>query len=168
MAKSLELLEEAPDFKLRQVGGEMFHFCESVKQFEGWHLIIFFRGAWCPVCVQDLKDLEQQRGYFEDKKIRLVTIATDEMTNLENMVEEHELHFPVLHADDLETLMNYGVHYHGADAPYEDHGEHGEPAHFLINETGHLLYQQVQTSPFGRPSATELRKIIQYIKKNLI
>lgn len=167
MAKSLELMEVAPDFKLPQVGEEPFHLQKSIEQFDGWHLIIFFRGAWCPVCVQDLKDLEQQHGYFEDKKIRLVTIATDKLVNLEKMVEEHGLHFPVLHTDSIELLEAYGVHYHDADAPYEDHGEHGEPAYFLINESGQVLYQQVQTNPFGRPSATELRKIIQYIKKNL-
>ena len=50
---------------------------------------------------------------------------------------------------------------------YEAHGVHGEPAYFLVDENGTLLYHQRQTSPFGRPSATELRKIITYIAKNL-
>lgn len=75
--------------------------------------------------------------------------------------------FPVLSDEKLEALQKFDVFYHSKDAPYEDHGTHGEPAYFLVDEEGKLLYQQRQTSPFGRPSATELRKIVQYIQKNL-
>lgn len=101
-----------------------------------------------------------------------MTISTDRAEDLKQMADDNALSFPVLRDESLETLLDYGVQYHGADAPYADapyadHGEHGEPAYFLINETGRLLYQQIQTSPFGRPTATELRKIVQYIKKNL-
>lgn len=65
---------------------------------------------------------------------------------------------------ELKVLKAYDVHYHREDDPYEDH-LHGEPAYFLIDEKGELLYQQRQTSPFGRPTVTELRKIVQYIGK---
>lgn len=167
MATLFNLFDKAPELNLPEVTGGTFSLNDSIERHDGWHLIIFFRGAWCPVCVQDLKELESQQGYFQDKRIRLVTISTDKAEDLKQMVDEHALSFPVLQDESLETLLDYGVQYHGADAPYEDHGEHGEPAYFLIDESGRLLYQQIQTSPFGRPTATELRKIVQYIKKNL-
>lgn len=81
------------------------------------------------------------------------------------MVDEQKLTFPVLADEELTALKAYDVFYHGDDAPYEDHGAHGKPAYFLVDENGQLLYQQKQTSPFGRPTATELRKIVQFIKK---
>lgn len=66
-------------------------------------------------------------------------------------------------------LHDYGVHLHDDEtAPYEDKGVHGEPAVFLLNEDGSLLYQQKQTSPYGRPNAEEFLKIAAYIKENLI
>ncbi|WP_214700077.1 MULTISPECIES: peroxiredoxin family protein [unclassified Exiguobacterium] len=167
MSTLLNLRDKVPDFNLPDVSGNTFSLSDSIEQHDGWHLIIFFRGAWCPVCVQDLKELESQQGYFQNKDIRLVTISTDKIKDLKKMVDDNALNFPVLQDESLDTLLNYGVHYHGADAPYHDHGEHGEPAYYLIDESGQLLYQQIQTSPFGRPTATELRKIIQYIQKNL-
>lgn len=130
------------------------------------HLIIFFRGSWCPVCVSDLKSLQESKSYFDEKNVHLLTISTDKKEDLKKMAEENDFTFPVLADEEQEALKAYDVFYHGEEAPYEDHGVHGEPAYFLIDENGKILYQQRQTSPFGRPSVTELRKIVQYVTKN--
>lgn len=167
MMSKLELNHAAPNFSLPTTTGENFNFSDHLEIHDSWHLLIFFRGAWCPVCVQELKDLEENVSYFNEKNVHIITVSTDKLDALKEMTEEHKLSFPVLSDDKLEALKAYDVFYHGTDAPYEDHGTHGEPAYFLIDEKGRLLYQQRQTSPFGRPTATELRKIVQYIKKNI-
>ncbi|KPB04065.1 peroxiredoxin family protein [Bacillus sp. CHD6a] len=163
----LKLKDKAPEFKLTQTTGETFSFDAHQKEHEAWHLIVFFRGSWCPVCQDELKELEESKGYFEDKKVHVLAISTEEADKLKEMVSEYDLTMPVLSDPKLEALEAYGVYYHGEDAPYEDHGVHGEPAYFLVDEKGKLLYQQRQTSPFGRPSVSELRKIVKYIGKNL-
>lgn len=82
--------------------------------------------------------------------------------------EENNFPFPILADENFAVLHDYGVYLHDDETdPYEDEGKHGEPAVFLLDENGKLLYQQKQTSPFGRPDAKELRKIAAYIKKNL-
>ena len=159
--------EKIPNFTLPAITGGSFSFEDHQKAHNSWHLIIFFRGAWCPVCLEDLKDLEENKSYFEKKNIHLLTISTDKLDNLKEMVSEHNFTFSVLADEELKALKAFDVFYHGDDAPYEDHGAHGEPAYFLVDENGKLLYQQRQTSPFGRPNSTELRKIVQYIGKNL-
>ena len=156
-----------PNFTLPAASGDDYSFEAYRKEYKGWHLIIFFRGSWCPVCISDLKDLEESKSFFESKNVYLTAISTDKLENLKKMVDEHKLTFPVLADEELTALKAYDVFYHGDDAPYDDHGAHGEPAYFLVDENGQLLYQQKQTSPFGRPTATELRKIVQYIRKNL-
>ncbi|MFC0524290.1 peroxiredoxin family protein [Pontibacillus salicampi] len=166
MAK-FQLGEQVPDFTLPAVSGESFSFDTHQQQNQGWQLVIFFRGAWCPVCVSDLKELEESKGFFEGKNVHITAISTDALENLKEMVNEQGFTFPVLSDENLAALEAYDVHYHREEDPYEDHGAHGEAAYFLIDEAGKLLYQQRQTSPFGRPSATELRKIVQYISKNL-
>lgn len=163
----LKLNENIPNFILPSTTGETFSYETHQKEHQSWHLIIFFRGAWCPVCVQDLKDLEENKNYFESKNVHLITISTDELDNLKKMADEYNLSYPVLSDKNLEALKAFDVFFHGEDAPYEDHRAHGEPAYFLVDEKGRLLYQQKQTSPFVRPKSTELRKIVQYISKNL-
>ncbi|MCD7034227.1 peroxiredoxin family protein [Metabacillus sp. GX 13764] len=162
-----QLGEKVPDFRLPSVKGEELTLSSHQEEHNSWHFIIFFRGAWCPVCVEDLKNLQENAGFFEGKNVHLITVSSDKLDNLQKMAEEEGLSLTMLSDEDLKVSKEYGVYYHGEDAPYEDHGAHGEPAYFLINENGELLYQQRQTSPFGRPSATELRKIVQYISKNL-
>ncbi|ASI35390.1 MULTISPECIES: peroxiredoxin [unclassified Exiguobacterium] len=164
---AFQLGTHIPSFTLPSTTGEDYHYPSSKKQDNNWQLIIFFRGAWCPVCVADLKELEENKGFFDKHGVDLITIATDQLKNLSEMTSKEQLSFPVLSDEELKVLKDFDVYYHGEDSPYEDHGLHGEPAYFLVDETGSLLYQQRQTSPFGRPTATELRKIITYIKKNL-
>lgn len=159
------LRDTVPNFELPSTSGYQYGFESFRNDHKGWHLIIFFRGSWCPVCVEDLKDLEKNKGYFEDKGVYLTLVSTDSIDNLKQMVDEHNFTFPVLSDQDLNVLKAYDVFYHSENDPYEDHGTHGEPAYFLADEEGRLLYQQKQTSPFGRPTTTELRKIVQYIKK---
>lgn len=164
---NFKLGDKIPNFELPSTQGDQYDIESFRNDNKGWHLIIFFRGAWCPVCMEDLKDLEKNKSYFEDKGVYLTTLSTDTLEGLKQMVEEHQFSFPVLSDRDLNVLKAYDVFYHSDNDPYEDHGAHGEPAYFLTDEEGRLLYQQKQTSPFGRPTTTELRKIVQYIKKNL-
>lgn len=159
------LKDAVPNITLPAVNGEEYSFESYRKEKGGWHLVIFFRGSWCPVCVSDLENLEESTGFFESKNVHITTISTDKFEDLKAMAEEKNLSFPVLADKEYKALKAYDVHYHREDDPYEDHGAHGEPAYFLIDEKGKLLYQQRQTSPFGRPTVTELRKIVQYIGK---
>lgn len=164
---AFELGKTVPNFILPAATGDEYNFEEQRKQKEGWYLIIFFRGSWCPACMSELDALEDGKDYFNKKDIHIVTISTDNLNALTDMTKEHKFSFTVLSDENHQAINDYQVHYHKENAPYEDHGAHGEPAYFLVDESGRLLYQQRQTSPFGRPSVTELRKITTYIQKNM-
>lgn len=165
---TFKLNQDAPDFTLPTVSGETFSFSDTLKQEgENWNLIVYFRGSWCPACMSELDEFQNSRDYFDKHNIRLITVTHDDKAALEKMVEEHDFTFPVLIDENLEFLSSYGVHYHDEQAPYEDHGTHGEPAYFLTDDQGKVLYQQRQTSPFGRPHPNEIRKIVKYIRSNL-
>lgn len=163
-----KLNDQAPDFELTGLDRKEYHLSDMLEQNdEKWFLLIYFRGSWCPACMEELDELEDTISYFDKHNISLLTITHDEKTSLEKMMKEHQFSFPVLLDEDFSFLKSYDVYYHGEDAPYEDHGKHAEPAYFLLNEEGKVLYQQRQTNPFGRPHAKELRKTIQYIRRNL-
>ncbi|WP_079526308.1 peroxiredoxin family protein [Halobacillus hunanensis] len=162
-----KLGEKIPNFTLPAVSGEDYTFEDYRQANEGyWHLLIYFRGSWCPACMEELKGFEESKSHFDDKKVKLTTISTDNLESLKKMVDKHGFTFPVLSDSDLTVLAQYDVYYHGTEDPYEDHGTHGEPAYFLTDERGNLLYQQRQTSPFGRPNPKEIGKIIKYISEN--
>lgn len=163
----IQLGQPAPLFELPLAEGGIYSLEKDLTERPGWRFIVFFRGTWCGVCNQDLKEIEANTSYFEERGVYFTALSTDTKEDSAAMKQEHSLSFPVLADASPDMLEQYGVHYHGEDAPYEDHGTHGEAAHYLLDEKGNVLYQQQQTSPYGRPSAVELRKIVQYIKKKV-
>jgi peroxiredoxin len=163
--KLLRVGDQAPDFTLRSETGESFSFYQHLEKDDRLHLLVFFRGEWCPVCNEQLKELEQNMDTFKELNTHILAFSTDEAENLNKMKERLGLSFPLFSDPVRMAAEPYGVHYHSGNM-YSDHGEHGEPALFLIDDKKRLLYSDIQTGPFGRPSAADLRKTIQYIKKN--
>jgi peroxiredoxin len=95
-------------------------------------------------------------------------VSSDRLENLKTWKEENDFPFVMLADEEYKMLEEYGVYYHNdATSPYEDEGEHGEPAVFLLDENGMVLFVQKQSAPFGRPDAKEMRKTVKYIQKNL-
>ncbi len=158
--------DTAPDFTIKSENGESFSLHNHLEKDDRFHLLVFFRGEWCPVCNDQLKELEQNIETFNELNTHILAISTDEEQNLKKMKEKHALSFPVF--SDIERVAGepYGVQYHNGKL-YDDHGEHGEPALFLIDDQKRVVYFDIQTGPFGRPTAEDLRKTIKYIKKTL-
>ncbi|TCP26600.1 peroxiredoxin [Scopulibacillus darangshiensis] len=163
----LKLGEKAPDFNLLSTDGGLFSFSDHQKGHKAWHLIIFFRGEWCPACNDYLEEIEKSTEKFANQHTHIVAISSDEIDRLKELVSAKSLSFPVLSDKDRAAVRGYGVYIHKEDGPYEDHGDHNEPAVFLVDDKGNLLFQQKQTGPFGRPSPHDLGKTIKYISKNL-
>lgn len=162
----LNLGQDAPSFSLVNTEGELFQFEEHQKSDNRWHMLVFFRGEWCPVCNEQLEELQEHLGAFQKLDVHPIAIAKDSLESLRKMKEKHSLQFPVLSDNENAAIDAYGVMMHSEDDPYEDHGEHGEPAIFLIDENGKLMAQYLQSSPFGRPSPDGLITTIKYIRKN--
>lgn len=158
--------DQMPNFQLNTTDGATFDFQKFQQDHPNqWYFVINFRGAWCPICVDEIESLVANKGYFEGKNIQIILTSDDSADNLRQLVADKAVPFPVL-VDDNNVFANaYGVYSHPDDAIYNDHGTHNEPAYFLISEDNRLLYQQKQTNPFGRPTLVELRKMIQYIQK---
>lgn len=164
---NLKLGTPAPLFTLPEVSGGNYSLEQDLYDRNGWRFLVFFRGAWCSICKKDLLEIEESKSFFDAKHVYFTAISTDNQEDSSSFKEELHLSFPVLSDASVDLLNQYGVFYHDENAPYEDHGVHGEAAYFLLDEKGNILYQQKQTSPYGRPHVNELRKIVQYIKKKL-
>jgi peroxiredoxin len=165
---TFSLGSKVPNFELPSASGEQYSFDSYRNDHKGWHLIVFFRGAWCSVCVGDLTDLEKNKGYFEDKNVYFTTITTDNLNNLKKMVEDHALTYPVLADEDLKVLQAFDVFYHSENDPYEDHGSHGEPAYFLTDENANEKYSDesgpirndyIRTACTRKPLSSEKLKL---------
>lgn len=166
MAK-LSLGQDVPTFSLIDTEGGLFQLDKHLEEDNNrWHMLVFFRGEWCPVCNEQMEELQQNISTFTELDVHVIAIAKDEMDSLRKLKQKHSLDFPVLQDHEQAAIDSFGVFMHTEDDPYEDHGEHGEPAIFLIDDNGKLMAQYLQSSPFGRPSVDGLVTTIKYIRKN--
>lgn len=163
----MKLNDNAPNITLTNASGHDFDLSQQLNQGK-WQLVIFFRGSWCPACREEIKTLQEAKSYFDKHDVQITLITQDDPSALQQMITEDALAFDILVDRDLQATKAYDVYYHSdKDDPYNDHGEHVEPAYFLLDDQGRVMYMQRQTNPFGRPTPKELRKTVQYIRKNL-
>src|SRR5699024_9385644 len=106
--------------------------------------------------------------HFRRFKVEITGISTDNLDDLKELVTENNLSFPVLSDNDFVATEAYGTPIHENDEIYQDHGKHNDPAYFLVDENGQILYLHKLTGPLGRPSAEVLIKTVKFIKKQKI
>ncbi len=69
----------APDFAAVDAGGEPFR----LSDLRGAPVLVkFFRGSWCPYCVNELRDFDALATRFASLGVRLVAIAPDRVDEL--------------------------------------------------------------------------------------
>ena len=160
----LKLRDRTPNFYLPSTTNENYLFESYLQKHEGcWHLIVFFQGAWSSVCLEHLRELEQLQKEWKRMDIQITAITTDNLDNLKRMSQKEKYSFPILSDEFFSVVDAFGVYKHSPDSGYGQSFPHSEPAHFLVDENGLIVYQQKQTSPYGRSSAKAIQKSVQHL-----
>jgi peroxiredoxin len=84
---------QAPDFSGTDIQGAP----QSLAQYHGKPLVLYFWATWCPACRRDVQAIHQVYLDFKDKGIGFVTVSLDEdLEALKKYVAQENLQFPVL------------------------------------------------------------------------
>ncbi|MEL7265072.1 MAG: redoxin domain-containing protein, partial [Planctomycetota bacterium] len=110
-------------------------------------VVIFYLGAGCLHCVQQLTTFAPVTQQFDDAGISLIGISTDNVgklkTSLDKFQVDGEFPFPLLSDASMEMFKAYR-----AFDDFEDQALHGT---FLIDPNGQLLWQDISYEPFEDP-----------------
>ncbi|MFC4736366.1 peroxiredoxin family protein [Bacillus daqingensis] len=156
-----------PDIVLPAVTGDTYQLEKDKEERPGWRLIYYFRGSWCPACEKSLKELKESQKQLSDQNVWITAVSSDRLEKLEGFQHKHNYPFPVLADENMQMLQDYGVYKHDDEnSMYSDHGIHGEPAVFLLDEENRLLFVQRQSGPFGRIDMEGLQQNIDYISEH--
>ena len=117
-----------------------------LTQFKGRPVIvIFYLGAGCLHCVEQLETFAPKTQEFADAGISLVGISTDEIkglkNSLEDLKEDGEFPFPLVSDAKLNVFKDYR-----AFDDFENQPLHGT---FLIDETGLIRWHDISYEPFA-------------------
>ncbi len=127
-------------------------------------VLFFFRGAFCATARRDLLAYGDIYGRIQGLGAALVAISVDAPSELSRLRAQLGLEFPLLSDADFAVSRQYGVY----ESDETDAGPqpHGEPAVFVLDGQGRLIFSQIQSGPKGAAPANEVLLMLLYIAQN--
>jgi peroxiredoxin/tetratricopeptide (TPR) repeat protein len=107
-------------------------------------LLVFYRGAGCPHCIEQLRALAPLHAEFAQDGIAVLAVSTDNVAGLKETLNavgaETAVPFPLVSDQPLKAFQAYG-----AMDPRTGEAWHGA---FLIDASGRILWRHVGAEPF--------------------
>jgi peroxiredoxin len=149
-------LKKIENFKLENFDGSQFDLYDFGKDNDV--LLIFFRGAWCDYCKQQLKDFQDHLSEFNKHGVKLAAIASDTKFKLSLLKTFLGLDFTVLADDNFKVIdsLNLRAEYKGQQV--------SKPAVFLLNKRQEVIFQQIDESYDDRVAAKSILAKISDLK----
>jgi len=169
MNKILKTGEIAPSFNLKNQKGEMI---SSTELLDRSPLVVsFYRGGWCPYCVEEVKVLNSVYGQIQETGADLVVISPQSFSRTEKQASEIHLQYSMLVDEDNKVGKAFGLVY---EMPQDlkdlywnkfknniqetNEGSAWElpiPARFVIGKGGEILDVQADPDYRYRPEPIE-------------
>jgi len=89
--EGLKVGAKAPMLEMKSTQGEVIDLSSSIPT-----VLVFYRGAWCPYCMKQLKEINSDLSSKLKGKARLVAISVDPRKVAAKMKERYELDFDII------------------------------------------------------------------------
>jgi peroxiredoxin len=119
-----------PSLTLARAGGGEVHLPGDLAG--GFGVILFYRGAWSDVCVDQLEAFSRAADEFASEGVNVVSVSVDDQAAAEALVEQHKLAFPVAYAADARTVSAV------TGIPINEDAVSFEATGFVINPEGRI------------------------------
>ena len=149
-----EVGQKAPDFTLPSDSWENKVSLESARQ-EGPVVLLFYPGDWSSVCTDQMGQLQEEIGRFEEKCAKVLAVSVDSPWSHKAWAEERGIGFPLLSDFQREVVEEYGVK-HEAGFP--------ERAYFIIDREGVVRAKRIEDSSGDQP---EVEDVLEDLDKAL-
>lgn len=107
--KVLKKGDQAPEFNLKNQHSEIISSIELLKK--GPLAVSFYRGSWCPYCVDEIKALNHFYPEFQENEANLVVLSPQSLARTQKQADELDLQYSLLADDDNKTGKAFGLVY---------------------------------------------------------
>ena len=81
----------------------------SERLKKGPVLLTFYRGGWCPYCVQQLKEIQERKDEFSRLKIQVIAISPETKKEVEKTQKKTGLLFEMISDNDFALANSLGL-----------------------------------------------------------
>jgi len=142
----------APDFSLPNAQGQLVSLRDH--QNKDAVLLLFYRGEWCPYCMDQLDNYQALLPELEKHNIQLIAISPDPVASLQNTKRRFGQNYIFLSDVNLQATNKYGIG-NEKNLPH--------PSLFLIDKKGILKWYYASTDHKARPTADQVESIIRKV-----
>jgi peroxiredoxin len=164
--------EKSPSFSLKTTEGKIFDLSQQAKTT----IIVFFRGSWCPYCINQLKEINKEvMSKINKETIQLVAISVDRPVVAKKMKAKFNLDFTIISDTKAKSLKAFNivnkisdelVAKYKASYKIDVEGDSGESHHMIahpavfIVKNGKIIFSDVQKDYKVRTNNSEILKAI--------
>ncbi len=142
---AVEVGSIAPDFSLKDGEGVEHRLSDILKTKNA--LVIFYRGDWCPFCIDQLDSINAVLGDISAKGVQVIGISPDEAAAVTNTQRRFGQDFIFLSDVNSQVIQRYGIQ-RDEKLPH--------PAQFIINQKGEITWLYAGTNYRERPTGAQL------------
>jgi len=177
--KVLKKGDQAPEFNLKNQNSETISSTELLKK--GPLVVSFYRGSWCPYCVEEIKALNTFYTQFKENEADLVVLSPQSLARTQKQANELHLKYSLLVDYDNKTGKAFGLVYEfpqylkdlyqgrfNNNIQEINEGSAWElpiPARFVIGQDGKILDVFVDPDYRFRPEPIDTVNFIKNLKK---
>lgn len=122
-------------------------------------VVLIYRGAWCPVCNDQLADFEAMKAQLDALNVKIVALSVDDEPTTSALVEKLRLTFPVAFGADVDQVVAAVGAYTNASPHYL------QPTGFVLSPDGNVLNALYASNAMGRLTAHEVERLVMHISK---
>ena len=151
-----------PALTLPLVGGGSFTLDDDAG--EVGTLLVFYRGLHCPICIKQLKALEEKLDQFEEQGVKVVAISTDGEDRAKETVEKAAVSkLPVAYDLKLPAArFDWNLWISAAREGSSEPAHFSEPGLFFVLNDRTLYSAHVQSTPFARPQIDDILGMVKF------
>ena len=127
-----------------------------------------FSGLHCPVCSNQLKDLQKNLSAFAERGVNVLAVSSDTQERAETAKTEWEVpELDLAYGLTAEQAQSLGLHRSAGrgltSINIEEPAEFNEPGLLLVRPDQTLFWASISTMPFGRPHFNEVLGSIDFV-----
>lgn len=134
------------------------HITLPADVWDGWAVLLFYRGRWCPYCRKQLDDFQRSLDRFRDADVRVLALSADPEDEAGRTVKQHGIDFPVAYGLDPAMARDTLGVYLGPD------DEFIQASGFVLAPGGRTTLAVYSSGAVGRLVAADVLGLIEYAR----
>ncbi|SEH53350.1 Peroxiredoxin [Mycolicibacterium rutilum] len=129
--------------------------------FDGWFgVVLFYRGAWCPYCVAQLRAFQRATDALHDAEVAVVALSVDDEATTADLIAKHRLTFPIGHSADAAALAELTGAFVNADPVFL------QSTGFVLDPQGKVVISVYSSGAIGRLVPEDVVALVRYIRQH--